>query len=157
MADATGGAFFTTYFCMCDVSVAWKEGQGLITEVTSSMGKVRAWWVSVARSGAICRDQHLLSMKALSPIATQSTLSQAVVGDFPTSTLGIEVMFSLQKVPGQHRNQNPHYDYTDDHGPCQVLRQETPDQGGKSQKPNTAHRRTCGVHTCSFLSPLSSL
>jgi hypothetical protein len=33
---------------------------------------------------AICRDQHFLSMKALSPTATQSTHSQPIVRDFPT-------------------------------------------------------------------------
>src|SRR5258706_10158215 len=29
---------------MCDVSVAWYEGQGVITEVTSFVGNVRACW-----------------------------------------------------------------------------------------------------------------
>jgi hypothetical protein len=50
---------------MCDVSVAWKEGHGLITEVTSSMEKGRAAGVSVARTTAICREQHLPLVKAL--------------------------------------------------------------------------------------------
>jgi hypothetical protein len=40
----TDGTFFTTYFYIRDVSVAWKEGQELITEVTSSTGKVSACW-----------------------------------------------------------------------------------------------------------------
>src|SRR5437879_10999834 len=72
---------------MCDVSVAWKEGQGLITEVTRSVEKVRACWgISSHGRRQSAATQHLPLVKALSPVLTQSTHSQTV-RDSPKSLL----------------------------------------------------------------------
>jgi hypothetical protein len=45
-----------------------EEGQELVTEVASHMGKVSAWWGSVARSSAICCDRRLVLVNPLDRI-----------------------------------------------------------------------------------------
>ena len=84
----TDGTFFTTYFCMCDVSVAWREGQGLITEVTSSMGKVRACWgFSRMRNGNLTRPAFTVDEGLITNSDSINSLATVCCG-FPNITPG---------------------------------------------------------------------